>query len=230
VIRRHRRQIGSPSRKLNPRPAGPAGAGLPAQGETLAELAARFGAGTAAAWRYVTQTVALLAAPAPKLRQALRHAAKAGYARLVTDGTLIPVDRVAADRPFCCRKHRKDRMNLQVMANPGGDIVGVPGPLPGAVHDLITARNRGIIGELAAWGLVRLGDKGSIGEDDIRTRAGGGTRPALRKDANRGHARLTSWRIVRKLRCCPWRAGHLATAIYALRTREIGGRKPFKEV
>ena len=30
IIRRHRRQIGSPWRKLNSRPAGPAGAGLPA--------------------------------------------------------------------------------------------------------------------------------------------------------------------------------------------------------
>jgi hypothetical protein len=51
VIRRHRRQIGSPWRKLNP--------GLRAlwvvaclcKGETVAELAAGFGIGTAAAWR-----------------------------------------------------------------------------------------------------------------------------------------------------------------------------------
>jgi hypothetical protein len=44
--------------------------------------------------------VALLAARSPKLRRALRDAAKAGHAYLVIDGTLIPIDRVAADRPF----------------------------------------------------------------------------------------------------------------------------------
>ena len=44
--------------------------------------------------------MALLAARSPKLRQALRDAKKAGHAYLVLDGTLIPINRVAADRPF----------------------------------------------------------------------------------------------------------------------------------
>lgn len=37
---------------------------------------------------------------APKLRKAVCDAKKAGYAHVVLDGTLIPVDRVAADWPF----------------------------------------------------------------------------------------------------------------------------------
>ena len=68
------------------------------KGETFAELAAGFGVGTATAWRYVTETVALRAARSPELRQALRDAKKAGHAYLVIDGTLIPIDRVAAGR------------------------------------------------------------------------------------------------------------------------------------
>ena len=48
----------------------------------------------------MNETVALLAARAPKLRRAVRAAKKAGHAYVVVDGTLIPVDRVAADRPF----------------------------------------------------------------------------------------------------------------------------------
>ena len=40
------------------------------------------------------------------------------------DGTLIPIDRVAADRPFYSGKHRKHGMNLQVIASPDGDIMG----------------------------------------------------------------------------------------------------------
>jgi hypothetical protein len=31
---------------------------------------------------------------------------------------------------------------------------------------------------------------------------------------------LKSWRILRKLRCCPWRAGQLAKAIHVLQVRE----------
>jgi hypothetical protein len=212
------------------------------KGGTFAELAAGFGIGTATAWRYVTETVALLAARAPKLRQALRDAGKAGHAYLVIDGTLIPIDRVAADRPFYSGKHRKHGMNLQVIANPHGDIVWVSGPLPGAVPDLTAARIWGIVRELAACGLVVLaacglvvlGDKGYIGEDDIRTPYRGRNKPASQKEANRSHARLRapgeranaqlkSWRIVRKLRCCPWRAGQLAKAIHVLQTRETGG-------
>jgi len=52
----------------------------------------------------------LLAARAPRLR------------------TLIPIDRVAADRPFYSSKHRKHGMNLQVIASPGrGHLGGVRG-------------------------------------------------------------------------------------------------------
>jgi hypothetical protein len=48
----------------------------------------------------VEETVKLLAARSPKLRTALPHAKADGHAYLVLDGTLIPIDRVAADRPF----------------------------------------------------------------------------------------------------------------------------------
>jgi hypothetical protein len=66
------------------------------KGETGAEIAAGFGVGTSSAWRYVNETVALLAVRAPKLRTAVRDAKKAGHAYVVVDGTLIPIDRVTA--------------------------------------------------------------------------------------------------------------------------------------
>jgi hypothetical protein len=43
------------------------------KGEPFAQVAAGFGVGTATAWRYVTETVALLAARAPKLGKAVRQ-------------------------------------------------------------------------------------------------------------------------------------------------------------
>jgi hypothetical protein len=72
VIRRHRRQIGSCWRKLNPGRQALLVLAHLRKGETFAELAAGFGVGTATAWRYVTETVALLAARSPKLRRRWR--------------------------------------------------------------------------------------------------------------------------------------------------------------
>src|SRR4249920_3689156 len=163
VIRRHRKQAGSPWRKLYPGRQALLVLAYLRKGETFAELAAGFGVGTATAWRYVTETVALLAARAPKLRRALAAARDAGHAYLVIDGILIPIDRVAADRPFYSGKHRKHGMNLQVIASPDGDVVWVSGALPGSVHDKKAEWIWGVLAELEAAGLVVLADKGYQG-------------------------------------------------------------------
>ncbi len=126
IIRRHRASIGSLWRKLNPGQQALLVLAYLRKGETFAELAAGFGVGTATAWRYVNETVELLAARAPKLRKAVRDAKKAGYAYVVLDGTLIAIDRVAADRPFYSGKHKRHGMNLQVIASPDrGHPVGL---------------------------------------------------------------------------------------------------------
>jgi hypothetical protein len=235
VIRRYRRQIGSCWRKCNPGQQALLVLAHLRKGETFAALAAGFGIGTATAWRYVREAVALLAARAPRLRDALRAAEKAGHAFAVIDGTLIPIDRVAADRPFYSGKHRRHGMNLQVISSPAGEILWVSGPLPGAVHDLTAARIWGIIRELEAAGIIVLADKGYIGAGQhVLTPYRGRNKPASQKAANSAHAKLRApgeranaqlktWGILRKLRCCPWRAGQIAKAIHVLQTREIAG-------
>jgi hypothetical protein len=189
IIRRYRRQIGSCWRKLNPGRQALLVLAYLRKGETFADLAAGFGIGTATAWRYVNETVALLAARSPKLGQALAEAGKAGLAHVVPDGTLVPIDRLAADRPFYSGKHRRHGMNPQVIASPDGDIVWVSGPLPGAVPDLNAARIWGIIRELAASGLVMLADKGYHGAGEhIHTPYKGRNKLPSQKAANRAHA------------------------------------------
>jgi len=228
IIRRHRKSIGSRWRKLNPGRQALLVLAHLRKGETFAELAAGFAVGTTTAWRYIEEVVALLAARAPKLRQAVRDAKKAGHAYVVPDGTLIPVDRVAADRPFYSGKHKKHGMNLQVIASPGGDILWVSGALPGSVHDKKAEWIRGVLAELEAVGLVTLADKGYQGAAHAKIPYRGKNKPESRKEANRAHAKLRApgeranaqlktWRILRKLRCCPWRAGQLAKAIRVLR-------------
>ena len=232
VIRRHRAAIGSPWRKLNPGQQALLVLVYLRKGETFAETAAGFEVGTAPAWRYVNETAELLAARAPKLRKAARDARKAGHAYVVLDGTLIPIDRVAADRPFYSGKHRKHGMNLQVIASPVGDILWVSGALPGSVHDKKAEWIWGVLAELEAAGLVTLADKGYQGSTHAKIPYKGRNKPQSQKDANKAHAKLRSpgeranaqlktWHILRKLRCCPWRAGQLAKAIHVLQIREV---------
>jgi hypothetical protein len=118
IIRRHRASIRSPWRKLDPGQQALLVLAYLRKGETFAELAAGFGMGTATAWRYVNEVVDLLTPRAPKLREATRDAKEARHAYVIVDGTLIPIDRVAADRPFYSGKHKKHGMNLQVIASP----------------------------------------------------------------------------------------------------------------
>ena len=105
------------------------------------------------------------------------------------------------------------------------------GALPGAVHDKKAEWVRGVLAELVAAGLVTLADKGYRGSSHAKIPYIAKNKPESQKEANRAHARLRApgeranaqlktWRILRKLRCCPWRAGHLAKAIHVLQTRE----------
>ncbi len=78
VIRRHQAAIGSPWRKLNAGRQALLVLAYLRKGETFAEIAAGFEVGTTTAWRYVNEAVALLSAPAPRLRTAIRDAKEAG--------------------------------------------------------------------------------------------------------------------------------------------------------
>ena len=111
---------------------------------------------------------------------------------MVLDGTLIPVDRVAADRPFCSGKHKRHGMNLQVIASPGGVILWVSGALPGSVHDKKAEWIWGVLAELEAAGLVTLADKGYQGSAYAKILYRGKNKPESQKEANRVHARLRS--------------------------------------
>ena len=175
----------------------------------------------------------LLSARSPKLRQAVRKAQRAGLHYLVLDGTLIRTDRIKADRPYFSGKHRVHGMNIQVIASPDGTILWTSGALPGKMHDLSAARIWGILRELKQAQSTVLADKGYQGAGHpFITPYRGRNKPASQKQANRSHAhlrgpgeranaQLKTWRILRKLRCCPLKAGHLCKAIAVLQNYEV---------
>jgi hypothetical protein len=89
----------------------------------------------------------------------------------------------------------------------------------------------GVLAELQAVGMVTLADKGYQDSTYAKIPYKGKNKPQSQKDANKAHAQLRSpgerandqlktWRILRKLRCCPWRAGQLAKAIHVLQVCE----------
>ncbi len=170
LIRRHRKTIGSIRRLLNPGRQALLVLVHLRKGETFPELGAGFGISTTTAWRYVAETVMLLSARSPKLGQVLRKAKRDGLHHLVLDGTLIRIDRIAADRPYFSGKHRVHGMNIQVIAAPDGTILWTSGALPGKTHDLSAARIWGILRALDRAGITTLADKACQGaEGPVRT-------------------------------------------------------------
>jgi hypothetical protein len=125
-LRRHRRAIGSRWRRLSPSRQALLTLAHLRVGHTYAQLAAGFGVGTTTAYRYVTEAVELLATLAPSLADAVRTASVKAY--LILDGTLLPIDRIAADRPFYSGKHKKHGMNVQVIADPFGRLLWASRP------------------------------------------------------------------------------------------------------
>lgn len=127
-----RRQVGTRWRRLPPNRQALLVLARLRCGDTYARLAASFGIGVATAYPYIRETVDLLAALVPTLQQALKRAATKAF--VILDGTLLPIDRIAADRPFCSGKHRKHRMNVQVLADPSGHLLWASAALPDTVH------------------------------------------------------------------------------------------------
>lgn len=72
-------------------------------GDTYTRLAAAFKVGVATAHRYVAEALDVLAAQAPTLDQAVATASRKAFT--ILDGTLLPIDRIAADRPYYSGKH-----------------------------------------------------------------------------------------------------------------------------
>lgn len=197
-------------------------------GDTYSRLAAAFRIGVATVHRYIREAIELLAALAPDLADAVRTASVKAY--LILDGTLLPIDRIAADRPYYSGKHKRHGMNLQVLADPAGKLLWASPALPGAVHDLRAARTHGVIDALTETGAACWADKAYRGAGPaVRVPYWGRWEKlsAGQQAHNRSHARiralgeqavaaLKSWRLLRKLRCSTTRITGLVQAVLTL--------------
>ena len=217
-LRRHRRAINSPWRQL---PAGRQALLTLAHlrvGQTYAQLATGFGAGTTTAYCYVAEAVELLAVLAPTLADAVRTASQKTFVLL--DGTLLPIDRIAADRPFHSGKHKKHGMNVQVLADPFGRLLWASPALPGADHDVRAARKHVTCwadkGYRGAGGTVRIPYWGRWETLSPGQKAANRSHAKIRAPVKQAMATLKNWRLLRKLRYSTTRITTLAQAALTL--------------
>ncbi|MFB7463156.1 transposase family protein [Streptomyces sp. NPDC056224] len=63
---------------------------------------------------------------------------------------MLPIDRIAADRPYYSGKRKYHGLKVQALADPASHLAWVSDAPPGAVHELAAARTHGIPAALAA--------------------------------------------------------------------------------
>ncbi|MER8265705.1 transposase family protein [Streptomyces griseus] len=196
--------------------------------DTLARIASAFGISAGTAHAYVTAVTGLLAEQAPGVLKTLR-AHDPDFVLL--EGTLAECDRVGDRRADYSSKHKRHGVNVQVVTDPGGEILWLSPALPGRTHDLTAARNHKIL-RICAWqGVPILADMAYIGTGDwvtaAKRRPPGGELTTTEQTANRalsaahvpverGMARLKSRQIFRRSRISPNRMSVIAQAILTL--------------
>ncbi|MGW7141900.1 transposase family protein [Streptomyces xanthophaeus] len=195
-------------------------------GDTYAQLATGFGIGVATLYRYIREAIEVLAARAPTLAEAVETARAKAF--VILDGTLLPIDRIAADTPYYSGKHKRHGMNVQVLTDPFGRLLWASPALPGATHDLTAARSHGIVDMLAAAGLKYWADKAYQGTGrHIRVPFRGCQLKRWKRRHNSSHAKircvgeqamavLKGWRLLRKLRFSTNRITDILKAVLVL--------------
>ncbi|MFE2936600.1 transposase family protein [Streptomyces sp. NPDC059278] len=195
-------------------------------GDTYAQLAAGFDIGIATVYRYIREAVEALAALAPPLAEAMKTIRTKAF--VILDGTLLLIDRIAADTPYYSGKHKRHGMNVQVLTDPSGRLLWASPALPGSAHDLTAARTHGIIDALAAAGLKCWADKAYQGAGlPVRVPFRGRRLKRWQRRHNSTHAKirclgeqamatLKSWRLLPKLRCSTTRITAIGQAILVL--------------
>ncbi|MEV7844563.1 transposase family protein [Streptomyces cyaneofuscatus] len=195
-------------------------------GDTYAQLAAGFGIGIATAFRYIREAVDILAALAPSLAEAMRTIRTKAF--VILDGTLLPIDRIAADTPYYSGKRKRHGMNVQVLTDPFGRLLRASPALPGSTHDLTAARQHGIIEALTEAGLKCWADKAYQGAGGpVRVPFRGRRLKRWKRRHNTTHAKirclgeqamatLKGWRLLRKLRCSTNRITDVVKAVLVL--------------
>lgn len=128
--------------------------------DVLAEL---FGSGSTTVERYQDTLERLIDEVLTPLYEQVRE--QGHRDAVLVDGLVVPIDRVADQKPFYSGKHRRHGVNVQVLADSAGRLVWASPALPGAVHDLSAARTHALIDALTDARVMTVADKTSDGRN-----------------------------------------------------------------
>jgi hypothetical protein len=206
---------GDPRCKLRPSPRTMVALVYLREHLTLARTAAGSGTSQSTAHACTTAVTQLLAGQAPGLLKVL-HETDPEFVLL--DGTPAQCDRAGHGRADSSQKHRRHGVNVQVVTDPDGRLLWLPPALPGRAHDLTAARTHRILRICARQGIPIAAGPASTGAGPwvttgIKRRPQRELTPTqqtlnralarTRIPAERGDARLKSWRIFRRARRSP---------------------------
>lgn len=204
-----------------------------------------FGISQATSYRYRDEAVAVLAAAAPQLPDALERVAAEGWSHVILDGKVVAADRLThkaiskkgqlIDTWYCGKTHDFGG-NIQAVMRPDGRPIWVSDVEPGSAHDLPCAQDHA--GGALYWAasqlhLPTLADGGYAGAGigvhtpapqpsdgatlDIATRTYNMLLRALRCQGERGFALLTGrWRALQHITVSPSKIGDIAKAALVL--------------
>jgi len=194
------------------------------------------------AYSYRDEAITVLAARRPSLHGALLAAKAAGHTHVILDGTLIPTDRSCRPGPtpgvdlWWSGKHRHHGGNIQVVSAPDGWPLWTSGVRPGREHDTTAARaDPALLQRIRDWndhGGLSLADLGYQGEATLfrlpakkpkngdlteDQQAYNAVHSALRCLGERANSLLkTTFKILNRIRGCPWRIGDITAAALVL--------------
>jgi hypothetical protein len=218
--------------------------------EDLTALAAGFGISRATGYRYRDEAVAVLAAHAPELPEALQRARDEGCSHVILDGKIVDIDRCREktisrkgepiDVWYSGKRHDFGG-NIQAVMPPDGLPIWVGEVEPGSVHDLTCAQDHALaaLHAAAAQGLPTLADPGYEGagigihvpfkQPTDGRRLGADNRTynkllrAMRALGERGFALLVGrWRALQHITASPSRIGQFVKATLILTHFEHG--------
>jgi hypothetical protein len=203
---------------------------------------------TSTAYAYRDEGIKVLAQRRPSLHGALLAAKMAGHTHVILDGTLIETDRIHTPGPtpgvdaWWSGKHKHHGGNIQVVSAPDGWPLWTSGVRPGREHDTTAARTDPVLLQrIRDWvdddgtALADLGYEGEAGLLRIPVKKTKGSaltidqqsynavHGALRALGERANSLLkTTFKVLRRIRGCPWRIGDITAAALVLLHLEHG--------
>jgi DDE superfamily endonuclease len=210
---------------------------------SIPRLGAGFGLSQATAYRYADEVIAVLAARAPGLREALERALAEGAPYVILDGKIVDGDRChekATSRKgleidaWYSGKRKDFGGNIQAVFYPDGRPMWVSDVLPGHVNDLAAAKEnvfatlRPFVGampvladggyEPAGHGIHTPAKKpAGVKELDINARTRNALIRSVRCLGERGFALLTQrWQTLQHITASPGKIGKIARTALVL--------------